>query len=86
MLSNAAGLKDISIPIRVNGNYSTRKLIFFGDSLLFECNISKNILHEITNENIFLSYVLSAWSNVTHYQETQINSKTILWNGHNFEQ
>ena len=52
----------------------------YGDSLLFECNISNNILHAIANENIFLSSVLSAWSNVTHNLETQTNSKTILWN------
>ncbi|KAH3812515.1 hypothetical protein DPMN_140950 [Dreissena polymorpha] len=52
----------------------------YGDSLLFECNISNIILHEIANENIFLSDVLSAWSDVTHYLETQTSSKTILWN------
>ncbi|KAH3874452.1 hypothetical protein DPMN_037696 [Dreissena polymorpha] len=51
----------------------------YGDSLLFECNIS-NILYEIANENIFLSDVLSAWSDVTHNLETQTSSKTILWN------
>ncbi|KAH3804792.1 hypothetical protein DPMN_133081 [Dreissena polymorpha] len=52
----------------------------YGDSLLFECNISNTILHEIANENIFLSDVLSAWSDVTHNLETQTSSKTILWN------
>ncbi|KAH3807529.1 hypothetical protein DPMN_135874 [Dreissena polymorpha] len=52
----------------------------YGDSLLFECNISNTILHEIANENIFLSDVLSAWSDVTHNLETQTSCKTILWN------
>ncbi len=69
-----------------NTNTSKWKLFYqkilqkYGDSLLFECNISNNILHAIANENIFLSSVLSAWSNVTHNLETQTNSKTILWN------
>ncbi|KAH3804322.1 hypothetical protein DPMN_132606 [Dreissena polymorpha] len=59
-----------------NTNTSKWKLFYqkilkkYGDSLLFECNISKTILHEIANENIFLSDVLS----------TQTSSKTILWN------
>ncbi|KAH3728142.1 hypothetical protein DPMN_054092 [Dreissena polymorpha] len=52
----------------------------YGDSLLFEYYISNTILHEIANENIFLSDVLSAWSDVTHNLETQTSSKTILWN------
>ncbi|KAH3820034.1 hypothetical protein DPMN_121778 [Dreissena polymorpha] len=52
----------------------------YGDSLLLECNISNTILHEIANENIFLSDVLSTWSDVTHNLETKTSSKTILWN------
>ena len=52
----------------------------YGDSLLFESNISNNILHEIENENIFLSHVLSAWSNVSHNLEILTNSTIILWN------
>ncbi|KAH3848089.1 hypothetical protein DPMN_090438 [Dreissena polymorpha] len=52
----------------------------YGDSVLFECNISNTILHEIANENIFLSDVLSAWSDVTHNLETKTSSKTILLN------
>ncbi|KAH3883935.1 hypothetical protein DPMN_007905 [Dreissena polymorpha] len=69
-----------------NTNTSTWKLFYqkilkkYGDSLLFECNINNTILHEIANENIFLSDVLSAWSDVTHNLETQNSSKTILWN------
>ncbi|KAH3779325.1 hypothetical protein DPMN_157128 [Dreissena polymorpha] len=69
-----------------NTNTSKWKLFYqsilkkYGDSLLFECNISNTILHEIANENIFLSDVLSAWSDVTHNLETQTSSKTILWN------
>ncbi|KAH3876717.1 hypothetical protein DPMN_000566 [Dreissena polymorpha] len=53
-------------------NTSTWKIFYqkilkkYGDSLLFECNISNTILHEIANENVFLSDVLSAWSDVTH--------------------
>ncbi|KAH3839898.1 hypothetical protein DPMN_113338 [Dreissena polymorpha] len=69
-----------------NTNTSKWKLFYqkilkkYGDSVLFECNISNTILHEIANENIFLSDVLSAWSDVTHNLETQTSSKTILWN------
>ncbi|KAH3860729.1 hypothetical protein DPMN_023648 [Dreissena polymorpha] len=71
-----------------NTNTSKWKLLVFyqkilkkyGDSLLFECNISNTILHAIANENIFLSDVLSAWSDVTHNLETKTSSKTILWN------
>ncbi|KAH3813059.1 hypothetical protein DPMN_141508 [Dreissena polymorpha] len=69
-----------------NTNTSKWKLIYqkilkkYGDSLLFECNNSNTILHKIANENIFLSDVLSAWSDVTHNLETQTSSKTILWN------
>ncbi|KAH3718266.1 hypothetical protein DPMN_061068 [Dreissena polymorpha] len=69
-----------------NTNTSKWKLFYqkilkkYGDSLLFECNISNTILHEIANTNIFLSDVLSAWSDVTHNLETQTSSKTILWN------
>ncbi|KAH3846206.1 hypothetical protein DPMN_088505 [Dreissena polymorpha] len=69
-----------------NTNTSKWKLFYqkilkkYGDSLIFECNISNTILHEIANENIFLSDVLSAWSDVTHNLETQTSSKTILWN------
>ena len=37
-------------------------------------------MHEIADENIFLSSVSSAWTNVTHNLETQITGKTILWN------
>ncbi|KAH3790897.1 hypothetical protein DPMN_169105 [Dreissena polymorpha] len=67
-----------------NTNTSKWKLFYqkilkkYGDSLLFECNISNTILHEIAN--IFLSDVLSAWSDVTHKLETKTSSKTILWN------
>ncbi|KAH3747606.1 hypothetical protein DPMN_182034 [Dreissena polymorpha] len=61
-------------------NANTKNSKKYGDSLLFECNISNTILHEIANENIFLSDVLSAWSDVTHNLETQTSSKTILWN------
>ncbi|KAH3850204.1 hypothetical protein DPMN_092611 [Dreissena polymorpha] len=46
----------------------------YGDSLLFECNISNTFLHEIANENIFLSDVLSAWSDVTHNLETKTSN------------
>ena len=69
-----------------NTNTSKWKLFYqkilkkYGDSLLIECNISNTILHEIANENKFLSDVLSAWSDVTHNLETQTSSKTILWN------
>ncbi|KAH3798106.1 hypothetical protein DPMN_151696 [Dreissena polymorpha] len=69
-----------------NTNTSKWKLFYqkilkkYGDSLLFECNIRNTILHEIANENIFLSDVLSAWSDVTHNLETKTSSKTILWN------
>ncbi|KAH3869124.1 hypothetical protein DPMN_032284 [Dreissena polymorpha] len=51
-----------------NTNTSKWKLFYqkilkkYGDSLLFECNISNTILQEIANENIFLSDVLSAWN------------------------
>ncbi|KAH3801753.1 hypothetical protein DPMN_155414 [Dreissena polymorpha] len=38
----------------------------YGDSILFECNMHNTILHEIANEIIFLSDVLSAWGDVTH--------------------
>ncbi|KAH3849189.1 hypothetical protein DPMN_091585 [Dreissena polymorpha] len=67
-----------------NTNTSKWKLFYqkilkkYGDSFLFECNISNTILHEIANENIFLSDVLSASSDVTHNLETQTSSKTIL--------
>ncbi|KAH3720419.1 hypothetical protein DPMN_063318 [Dreissena polymorpha] len=69
-----------------NTNTSKWKLFYqkilkkYGDSFLFECNISNTILYEIANKNIFLSDVLSAWSDVTHNLETQTSSKTSLWN------
>ncbi|KAH3799540.1 hypothetical protein DPMN_153150 [Dreissena polymorpha] len=53
-------------------NKSKCTVLRYGDSLLFECNISNTILHEIANENIFLSDVLSAW-------KTQTSSKIMFY-------